>query len=83
MSQKKVEKYRESKKHREQILAKEKRNKLLGRIAAGVVCLFVVGWVGFSIYSNVTAKDETAGTTYYDMDLDAYNAYRESLSGEN
>ncbi len=80
MSQKKVEQYKENKKRREELLAKEKRKKQLTRIFCIIAAVFVVGWFGYSIYNSATQKESAEGEETYVMDLDAYTEYKDNLS---
>ena len=48
MSQEKVAKYKEEKANRKEIMKKEKRARILRNSIAGVVCVAVIGWVGYS-----------------------------------
>lgn len=48
MSQEKVAKYKEEKANRKEIMKKAKRARLIRNSIAGVVCVAVVGWVGYS-----------------------------------
>lgn len=53
MSQAKVERYKEQKANRKEIMKKEKRAKVLRNTLTGIVLVAVLGWVGYS------------GVTYY------------------
>lgn len=48
MSQAKVDKYKAEKANRKETVAKEKRNKMLMKVATGVVFAGLAVWVGFS-----------------------------------
>lgn len=67
MSQEKVEKYKEYKKNRKEILAKEKRKKQIDRIigwAVGIVLLGCIGaGIGVTVY-NSHEKSLAARPTY-------------------
>jgi len=77
MSQAKVDKYKEQKKHRAEIMKREKRERLITRIIVGVVVIGVVIWGGLSIYEAI---DRNISDTYYvntsalDDYLDVVNA---------
>lgn len=60
MSQEKVNKYKEQKANRKQILKKEKRNRMLAKIGAGICGLAIVGLFGFSIWSSAVNKPQDA-----------------------
>ena len=48
MSQAKVDKYKQEKANRKEILAKEKRQKAIMKFGAGVVCGLLAIWIGVS-----------------------------------
>lgn len=77
MSQAKVNKYKEEKANRKQILKKQKRNRILARIAAAVICLAIVGWIGYSVYDRQAKKDAAAQTA---ADLSAVQDYLSGLT---
>ncbi len=52
MSQKKVDKYKEQKANRKQIMKKEKRAKILRETLLVLVVVGLVGWIGYSAYSS-------------------------------
>ncbi len=54
MSQAKVDRYKEEKRNRAKIMAKEKREWMLMKVGGAVLALAIVGWAGGSIYYNVT-----------------------------
>ena len=54
MSQEKVNRYKEEKAHRKEILAKEKRHKTYMKIGGGVIALALVCWLGYSVYDMAT-----------------------------
>ena len=82
MSQAKVDRYKEQKKNRKKIMAKEKRNWFLTKAAVTVVGLAIVAWIGYSAYGVVTTKDTTATTETdsYTIDTSAISDYLDSLS---
>ena len=57
MSQEKVDRYKEQKANRKQIMAREKRRKFLIKVCAGVIALALVCWLGYSIYDTVNKPD--------------------------
>lgn len=50
MSQEKVDRYKEQKANRKEIMKKEKRMRVLRNTVASLVFAAVVGWVGYSGY---------------------------------
>ena len=65
MSQEKVDRYKEQKANRKQIMAREKHEKFLVKLCAGLVALALVCWLGYSISDvaiTTTAIDEYVNT---------------------
>ncbi|MBE5997968.1 MAG: hypothetical protein E7240_11690 [Lachnospiraceae bacterium] len=81
MSQKKVEQYKEFKKNREKIYAKQKRTQKLQVILAAVLAVLVIGWFGYSIYNSATrpAVTEDGAVQPVEMDFADYTEYLDSL----
>ena len=50
MSQQKVEQYKKDKANRKKILAREKFRTRVAGCAVGIVCLAIVGYIGYSVY---------------------------------
>ena len=48
MSQEKVNRYKEEKANRKQIMAKKKREKAIRRNAGALIAVVLIGWVGYS-----------------------------------
>jgi len=87
MSQAKVDRYKEEKKNRKQIMAKEKREWAMMKAGGGLLALLVVAWIGFSVYQTVTAPKETdtntpVEVTDYTVNTDALTDYISSLSAD-
>ena len=76
MSQKKVEQYKEYKKNRDKIIAKEKRSAKLWRLCGVLLAVVVVGWIGFSIYNSATRPSTEEGeVATVEWDLTDYIEY--------
>ena len=58
MSQKKVDEYKEYKKNRKEILAKEKKAKQRNKVLAIIATVAIIGGVGYGVF--YTYKTETA-----------------------
>ena len=56
MSQAKVDRYKEEKKNRKKIMAKEKRMRIAGYVAGCLVAAGIIGWAGYSGYSAYEAN---------------------------
>ena len=84
MSQAKVDKYKEDKKNRKKIMAKEKRQWFLTQAALTVAGLAIVAWIGISAYQAITAPngDEPAKVKTYTVDNSALDDYIASLTEE-
>lgn len=79
MSQAKVDKYKQDKKNRVQIMKKQKRNAMIAKIAGGIVAVVLVCWIGVSIYNVV--NPETSST--YTVDAAALDDYLNQLTAES
>ena len=79
MSQEKVNRYKEEKANRKQLIKKQKRNRIISRIVGVVVCLAIVGWLGYSIYDTSTKNDAVSQT---EVNLTAIQDYLSGLTAE-
>ena len=79
MSQEKVNRYKESKKNRKEIMAREKRQRMLSKAAVWVVCGVALGWIGASAY-QVYENSKPLETVY--VDLTALDDYMAGLDAE-
>lgn len=80
MSQAKVDRRKEYKKNRKQILAKEKRNSAIARFIAYLCLIAILAGVGFSIYRKVNPAPEPDPTTFYALtESDDYGILTPSL----
>jgi Tfp pilus assembly major pilin PilA len=59
MSQQKVEKYKNDKKNRKKIIAKQKRMRVLRNCMATLVVVALVAFIGLSIYKDYIYKEST------------------------
>ena len=84
MSQAKVDKYKEEKKNRKKIMAREKRQWFLTQAALTIAGLAIVAWVGIGAYQAITAPsgDETAEVKTYTIDNSALDDYIATLTEE-
>lgn len=78
MSQEKVNRYKEEKANRKEILAKEKKKKAMTKVVAAVIALALVCWVGYSVYDVATRPD----TSTIEMDASALDSYLSSMGAE-
>ena len=81
MSQAKVDKYKQEKANRKEIMAKEKRNRMIAKVCGGVICGILAVWIGVStvdfiienrpvdtIYCTTSAIDDYLSSLYEDED---------------
>jgi len=79
MSQEKVAKYKEAKANRKAMIKKEKRVRFIRNTVTGLVCVAVLGWVG---YSGVTYYIDNQPREALEADFKALDDYAASLSAE-
>ena len=70
MSQEKVDRYKEQKANRK-IMAREKHEKFLVKLCAGLVALALVCWLGYSIYDSAN-KPDTSDVAITTTAIDEY-----------
>lgn len=82
MSQQKVDRYKKQKNDREKIQRREKWELRLEKLAIAVVCIAMVGWIGYSAYDLVTREDPNAEQEVVttEMDVTAITDYLSGLS---
>ena len=74
MSQEKVNKYKEAKANRKEIMKKEKMQHTVRRTIVGVCSILLVAWLGYSAY-NVYEASQPRETV--SVDYDAISTYQE------
>ena len=79
MSQAKVDRYKEAKKNRKEIMAKEKRQQALMKVLGGAVVVVLVAWIGVSGY-NMYEANKPLETVY--VDTTALDDYMTTLDAE-
>ncbi len=79
MSQAKVDRYKENKKNRKEMIAKEKRANMLRAFAGGAVLVVLLGWIGVSAYDMYQAN-QPLETIY--VDTTAIDEYVTTLDAE-
>ena len=82
MSQAKVDRYKEEKANRQEIMQKEKRNRMLWKVGGGLVAIVAIGWIGFSAYGVATGSVENPGVQTTELNVDALNDYLDTISPE-
>ena len=81
MSQKKVDNYRAVKYGRSKAARKERIIDKLEILAWIAICVAMVGWIGFSAYTKIEAK-EASTVTETVMDTSAIDNYVSGLSSD-
>lgn len=79
MSQEKVDRYKEQKANRKELMKKAKRAELIRNCIASVVLVAVIGWVG---YSGVTYIIKHQPRPEVDVNYTAVADYVETLTAE-
>lgn len=66
MSQAKVDRYKEQKKNRKQIMKREKIESTIRKCVVIAVAIVLVGWIGYSAYGSYTSNQpkQTAEVDY-------------------
>ena len=78
MSQAKVDRYKAEKANRKKTMKKEKAMRTLYTIFGSLICLVIVGWIGYSAYGYFRAEDtKTASPT--EVNVDALTDYLSGL----
>lgn len=78
MSQAKVDRYKQEKANRKKIMRREKIKHSIATVCGTVVCIAVIGWVGYSAYGYFRSQDEKT-PTQTEVDLSALDDYMSSL----
>ncbi len=81
MSQKKVDAYKQKKANRDKIMKKEKILLRLEMLAAAVVGIAIVCWIGYSVYDKATEGQENVRIETV-MDTSALDDYASSLTAD-
>ena len=79
MSQEKVERYKEQKANRKEIMKKEKRARILRNTLSSVVLVAVLGWVGYSGVAYYIAHRPRPSV---DVNYTSISDYVEALENE-
>lgn len=82
MSQAKVDRYKEEKANRKKIMKKEKIKRTVTAVCSTVVCIAVIGWVGYSAYGYFQSSKEE-NPTKTEIDLSALSDYMSTLYADD
>ena len=77
MSQAKVDKYKEEKANRQQIIRKQRIMNVVRKCVLTLAALALVGWLGYSAYDTYESNQERAVAS---VNYDAINNYLSTLS---
>lgn len=79
MSQAKVDRYKEEKANRKKTLKKQKIMNTIYTICGSVICLAIVGWIGYSAYGYFRTEDTETTVSRTEVNVDALNDYLNTL----
>ncbi|MBO5303027.1 MAG: hypothetical protein J6A92_03155 [Lachnospiraceae bacterium] len=79
MSQEKVERYKKDKANRKATMKKEKAKSTITRIAGTIVCVALIGWIGYSGYMKWESSRPAVST---EINTDAITNYISDLSAD-
>ncbi|ERI97594.1 hypothetical protein HMPREF1547_00471 [Blautia sp. KLE 1732] len=82
MSQKKVDKYKNSKYSRNSALKKERAEFVLEMAAWILIAVLLVGWIGYSAYAKIQVKEASVKVDTV-MDTSALTDYISGLSSDS
>ena len=80
MSQEKVDRYKQEKANRKTILKRERRKRIAARIVGVIVCIAIVGWIGYSVYDSAEKK---AAATQTEVNVSAITDYLSGLTADD
>ena len=81
MSQEKVDRYKQEKANRQQIIKKQKRDRMLGILLALVIVIGLLVWFGVAVFRNVSAsRAASAPAQMTELDLTEVDSYLQELS---
>ena len=66
MSQEKVNRYKEEKANRKKMLRRQKVMNTVRKTVVSVVCVAVLGWIGYSVYDKAASGDGSKETVVFD-----------------
>ncbi len=78
MSQAKVDRYKAEKANRKKTMKKEKIKGTFAAFCGTVVCIAIVGWIGYSAYGYFHTKEDNK-PTQTEVNLDALSDYMNTL----
>ena len=84
MSQAKVDKRKQEKLHRKEIMRKQKIRHVSALALTAVICVGIVGYIGYSAYDTVKGTNSSSSTTSesVEVNMSAISDYTSSLSAD-
>lgn len=83
MSQEKVDRYKQEKANRKQLMRKQKMRGIIRKGVLTIAALALVGWLGFSAYDMYeSGKDRTVVEVNYDSVTDYLNSLTAETEAE-
>lgn len=79
MSQEKVDRYKQEKANRKKTLKREKFKKNVLTTVGTIVCVAIIGWIGYSGYDYFQSQ-KAENPTQTEIDVTAINDYLDGLS---
>ena len=83
MSQKKVDDYKKEKANRKKIIAKQKRNAFLMKLAGFIITALFFGFIIFSVYDKWIKEDEEATIATYALSAEEISSAFEAYTAES
>ncbi|MCI8667948.1 MAG: hypothetical protein HFI34_00260 [Lachnospiraceae bacterium] len=83
MSQKKVDEYKKEKANRKKIIAKQKRNAILMKLAGVIITALFFGFIIFSVYDKWIKEDEEATIATYALSAEEITSAFEAYTAES
>ena len=81
MSQEKVEYKKDLKSNRKKLVRKKKVETTVATVIVSIVCVAIVGWIGYSIYTKASAyMEENKDYVYNEISTDALQDYIGTLN---
>lgn len=79
MSQAKVDRYKAEKANRKKTMKKEKIRNTIAAACGTVVCIAIIGWVGYSAYGYFYNQKDSSTPIQTEVNLDALSDYMSTL----
>lgn len=80
MSQAKVDKYKEYKANKKEIIKKENNKRRMEYALAGIILAAFIGWIGYGIGVSAVDRIQNGAASYTELDVTALNDYLSTIS---